>query len=148
MEPTKEPTMEEKPQAVIALCEEGDPEMCAFLGKEFYYGWNVPQDLDRALRYLTVAAENGDAISQFTLGFMYWSGRGTEPDLEKAYELFLQAAELDVPEAMYNVAKILLTKDFKKNRDEAMGWLRRSANAGYDAAYDMLSDLKNAGAGN
>ena len=148
MEPTKEPTMEEKLQAVIALCEEGDPEMCAFLGTEFYYGWNVPQDLDRALRYLTVAAENGDAISQFTLGFMYWSGRGTEPDLDKAYELFLQAAEQDVPEAMYNVAKILLTKDFKKNRDEAMGWLRRSANAGYDAAYDMLSDLKNAGAGN
>ena len=148
MEPTKEPTMEEKLQAVIALCEEGDPEMCAFLGKEFYYGWNVPQDLDRALRYLTVAAEYGDAISQFTLGFMYWSGRGTEPDLEKAYELFLQAAEQDVPEAMYNVAKILLTKDFEKNRDEAMGWLRRSANAGYDAAYDMLSDLKDAGAGN
>ena len=142
MEPTKEPTMEEKLQAVIALCEEGDPEMCAFLGKEFYYGLNVPQDLDRALRYLTVASEYGDAISQFTLGFMYWSGRGTEPDLDKAYEQFLQAAEQDVPEAMYNVAKILLTKDFEKNKDEAVGWLKRSANAGYDTAYDMLSDLE------
>ena len=142
MEPTKEPTMEEKLQAVIALCEEGDPEMCAFLGKEFYYGWNVPQDLDRALRYLTVASENGDAISQFTLGFMYWSGRGTEPDQDKALELFLQAAEQDVPEAMYNVAKILLAKDFEKNKKEAVGWLKRSANAGYDTAYDMLSDLE------
>ncbi len=137
-----EPTMEEKLKAVIELCEEGDPEMCAFLGKEFYYGWNVPQDLDRALRYLTVAAENGDAISQFTLGFMYWSGRGTEPDLDKALELFLKAAEQEVPEAMYNVAKILLTKDFEKNKGEAMRWLRRSTDAGYDAAYDMLSDLK------
>ncbi len=137
-----EPTMEEKLKAVIKLCEEGDPEMCAFLGKEFYYGWNVPQDLDRALRYLTVAAENGDAISQFTLGFMYWSGRGTEPDLDKALELFLKAAEQEVPEAMHNVAKILLTKDFEKNKGEAIGWLRRSADAGYDAAYDMLSDLK------
>jgi TPR repeat protein len=134
--------LEEKLKAVIELCEEGDPEMCAFLGKEFYYGWNIPQDLDRALRYLTVASESGDAISQFTLGFMYWSGRGTEPDLDQAYKWFLCAAEQDVPEAMYNVAKILLTKDFEKNKDEAMGWLRRSANAGYDAAYDMLSDLK------
>ena len=79
-----EPTMEEKLNACIELCEASDPEMCAFLGKEFYYGWNVPQDLDRALRYLTVASENGDAISQFTLGFMYWSGRGTEPDQDKA----------------------------------------------------------------
>lgn len=137
-----EPTMEEKLRACIELCEEGDPEMCAFLGKEFYYGWNVPQDLDRALHYLTVASEHGDAVSQFTLGFMYWSGRGTDPDIDKAYELFLKAAEQDIPEAMYNVAKILLTKDYKKNKDEATGWLRRSANAGYDAAYDMLSDLE------
>ena len=139
---TIEPTMEEKLNACIELCEAGDPEMCAFLGKEFYYGWNVPQDLDRALRYLTVASENGDAISQFTLGFMYWSGRGTESDQDKALELFLQAAKQDVPEAMYNVAKILLAKDFEKNRDEAVGWLKRSANAGYDTAYDMLSDLE------
>ena len=137
-----EPTMDEKLKACIELCEEGDPEMCAFLGKEFYYGINIPQDLERALRYLTVAAESGDAISQFTLGFMYWSGRGTEPDIDKAYVLFLKAAEQDIPEAMYNVAKILLTKDYEKNKDEAMNWLRRSANAGYDTAYDMLSDLK------
>ncbi len=84
-----EPTMDEKLKACIALCEEGDPKMCAFLGKEFYYGLNIPQDLDRALRYLTVAAADGDAVSQFTLGFMYWSGRGTEPDIDKAYDLSL-----------------------------------------------------------
>ena len=137
-----EPSMEEKLKACIELCEDGDPEMCAFLGKEFYYGWNIPQDLDRALRYLTVASKHGDAVSQFTLGFMYWSGRGTEPDIDKAYELFLLAAKQDIPEAMYNVAKILLTKDYKKNKDEAMAWLKRSANAGYDAAHDMLFDLK------
>ena len=137
-----EPSMDEKLKAVIELCEAGDPEMCAFLGKEFYYGWNVPQDLDRALRYLTVASENGDAISQFTLGFMYLIGRGTERDQDKALKLFLQAAEQGVPEAMYNVANILLTKDNEKNKDEALEWLKRSANAGYDAAYDMLSDLE------
>lgn len=137
-----EPSMEEKLNACIELCEAGDPEMCAFLGKEFYYGWNVPQDLDRALRYLTVASENGDAISQFTPGFMYWSGRGTEPDIDKAYDLFLLAANQDIPEAMYNVAKILLTKDFEKNKADAIEWLKRSSNAGYDAAYDMLSDLE------
>ena len=137
-----EPGMEEKLQKVIELCEAGDPEMCAFLGKEFYFGWNIPQDLDRALRYLTVASENGDAISQFSLGFMYWSGRGTEPDLDKALKWFLCSTEQGVPEAMYNVAKILLTKDYEKNKDEAVKWLKRSANAGYDTAYDMLSDLK------
>ena len=137
-----EPSMEEKLNAVIQLCEEGDPETCAFLGKEFYFGWNIPQDLDRALRYLTVAAENGDAMSQFLTGFMYWSGRGTEPDQDKALEWFLPAAEQGIPEAMYNAAKILLAKDFEKNKSEAMKWLVRSSNAGDHAAHDMLSDLE------
>ena len=137
-----EPSMEEKLKAVVELCEEGDPESCAFLGKEFYFGVNVEQDLDRAFRYLNVAAGSGDAMSQFLLGFMYWSGRGTEPDRDKALEWFLPAAEQGIPEAMYNVAKILLSKDFEKNRDEAVRWLIRSSNAGYDAAADMLSDLR------
>ncbi len=32
--------------------------------------------------------------------------------------------------------------DLKDLKDEALSWLRRSANAGYDAAYDMLSDME------
>lgn len=40
--------MEEKLNTCIQLCEEGDPEMCAFLGKGPYYGMNVPRDLDRS----------------------------------------------------------------------------------------------------
>ena len=134
--------MQTKLNAVIELCEEGDPEMCAFLGKEFYFGMNVDQDLDRAFRYLNVAAKDGDAISQFLVGFMHWSGRGTEPDQDKALEWFLLASEQGVPEAMYNVAKILLAKDEEKNREEAINWLKRSARAGYDTAYDMLSDFE------
>ena len=137
-----EPSMDEKLQKVIELCEEGDPEMCAFLGKEFYFGWNIPQDLDRAFRYLTTAAKAGDALSQFLLGFMYWSGRGTEPDQDKALEWFLPAAEQGIAEAMYNVAKILLDKDEEKNREEAIQWLEKSSDAGYGAATDMLSDFE------
>ena len=137
-----EPDMETKLKAVIELCEEGDPEACAFLGKEFYFGFNIEQDLDRAFRYLTVAGKNGDALSQFLTGFMHWSGRGTEPDQDKALEWFLLAADQGIPEAMYNVAKILLAKDAEKNREEAIGWLKRSANAGYDTAWDMLSDFE------
>lgn len=136
-----DPETEAKVQAIIELCEDGDPEACAFLGKEFYFGWNIGQDLDRALRYLTTAAESGDAISQFLVGFMHWSGRGTEQDEGKALSWFLLAAEQEVPEAMYNVAKILLHKDRENNLKEARNWLVRSANAGYDTARDMLGDL-------
>lgn len=134
--------MQTKLNAVIQLCEEGDPEMCAFLGKEFYFGMNVEQDLDRAFRYLNVAAKDGDALSQFLVGFMHWSGRGTEPDQDKALDWFLLASGQGVPEAMYNVAKILMAKDPENNKAEAIKWLKRSANAGYETAYDMLSDIE------
>ena len=72
---------------------------------------------------------------------MHWSGRGTEQDEDKALSWFLLAAEQEVPEAMYNVAKILLHKDRENNLKEARNWLVRSANAGYDTARDMLGDL-------
>jgi hypothetical protein len=136
-----DPETEEKLKVIIEACEAGDPELCAFLGKEYYFGWNLEQDLDRAFRYLNTAAEAGDALSQFLLGFMHWSGRGTEPNEEKALRWFLPAAEQGIPEAMYNVAKILLNKDAEGNFEEAKAWLVRSANAGYGAAEDMLSDL-------
>ena len=42
-----EPTMDEKLKAVIELCEAGDAETCAWLGKEFYFGWNIEQDLGK-----------------------------------------------------------------------------------------------------
>ncbi len=72
---------------------------------------------------------------------MYRSGRGTEHGPETALKCFLLAAEQDVPEAMYNTAKILLAKDFK-NKVEAIKQLRRSVKTGYDTAYDILSDLQ------
>lgn len=137
-----EPTMEEKLEAVIRLCEEGDPEMCAFLGKEYYFGMNVEQDLDRAFRYLNTAAESGDAISQFLVGFMHWAGRGVETDEDKALGWFLKASEQGIPEAMYNVANILMHKDPEGNLEEAKGWLIRSANAGYGAARDLISEFE------
>ena len=72
--------------------------------------------------------------------------RKTEAENDKERQIAEKLEELlqaEVPEAMYNIAKILLTKDFEKNKDEAIRWLKRSANAGYDAADDMLSDLEN-----
>ena len=129
-------------EEVIELCENGDPEACAFMGKEYYFGWRIDQDIDKAFRYLSVAAESGDSTSQFLLAFLYGSSRGTEKDNEKALELFLKAAEQGVPEAMYNAGCILLGKPGDEDRALGKKWLVRSANAGYDPAYSKLSELE------
>ena len=70
-------------EEVIELCENGDPEACAFMGKEYYFGWRIDQDIDKAFRYLSVAAESGDSTSQFLLAFLYGSGRGIHASTSK-----------------------------------------------------------------
>ena len=133
--------MNEEMQKILELAEQGDPAACAYMGNELYFGWNIPQDLDKAFRYLTTAAEYGHSTSQFLLAFMYGSGRGTEKNDELAFKWFLKAAEQGVPEAMYNVGCTLLHKDSEEDRALGKEWIIRSANAGYGTAYDMLSDL-------
>ena len=131
----------EKLQLAIEMAESGNIEAAAFLGNEYYFGWNqLEQDLEKALKYLTIASEGGDAISQFLLGFMYGSGRGVERNSDKAFEWFLKAAEQGVPEAMYNVARILLLSPDAEKQAEGKQWMIRSANAGYDAAQEYDFD--------
>ena len=133
----------DKLKLAIEMAEGGNIKAAAFLGNEYYFGWNeLEQDLEKALKYLTLASEGGDATSQFLLGFMYGSGRGVERNSDKAFEWFLKAAEQGVPEAMYNVARFLLLSPDAEKQAEGRQWMIRSANAGYDAAqeYDFDED--------
>ena len=49
--------------------------------------------MKRAFVLFKLAAEQGDANAQYTLGFMYRDGIGTKPDVKRAFELFTLAAE-------------------------------------------------------
>ena len=131
----------EKLKLATEMAENGNIEAAAFLGNEYYFGWNeLEQDLEKALKFLTLASEGGDAMSQFLLGFMYGSGRGVERNSDKAFEWFLKAAEQGVPEAMYNVARFLLLSPDAEKQAEGKQWMIRSANAGYDAAQEYDFD--------
>ena len=131
----------EKLKLATEMAENGNIEAAAFLGNEYYFGWNeLEQDLEKALKFLTIASEGGDATSQFLLGFMYGSGRGVERNSDKAFEWFLKAAEQGVPEAMYNVARFLLLSPDAEKQAEGKQWMIRSANAGYDAAQEYDFD--------
>ena len=123
------------------LAEDGHPQACAYLGSQYYYGWEIEQDYAKAMKYLTVAAEAGDGMSQFLLGVMYGSGRGVEKDLDATYKWFLAAAENGIPEAMFNVGCMLMKNDNEEDRARGKEWIIKSANAGYDTAADTLRDL-------
>ncbi len=123
------------------LSEEGNVEAIGNLGKDYYFWWTRKQDYETALRYLLTAGEHGDSDSQFLLGSMFSLGLGTKQNLDTALEWFLYAADQGVPEAMYDAAKILLSKKDEHSRTCAVYWMRCSAASGYDLAAEWLSEF-------
>ena len=55
---------------------------------------------EKAFQYCKFAADCNDTPSEFVLGTMYLSGRGCDPDADKAYLCFQHAAEHGSPEAL------------------------------------------------
>ena len=56
-----------------------------------------------ALREWTPLAEQGDALAQSSLGFMYEKGRGVPPDYKTAVKWYRFAAEQGYAAARYNL---------------------------------------------
>ncbi|CAI2179743.1 6689_t:CDS:2 [Funneliformis geosporum] len=65
------------------------------------YHEQIIQDTDAFLRYLTLAAENGNATAQFNLGRMYYAGMvGLNRDKEKGLQYLKMAALKNQPRAI------------------------------------------------
>lgn len=64
--------------------------------------YQIPEvhNYEKAFNYCKYAANCGDAPSEFVLGTLYLSGRGCEPDADRAYLCFKHAAENGAPEAL------------------------------------------------
>lgn len=63
--------------------------------------YQIPEvhNYEKAFNYCKYASDCGDIPSEFVLGTLYLSGRGCEPDEDKAYLCFKHAAENGTPEA-------------------------------------------------
>lgn len=64
--------------------------------------YQIPEvhNYEKAFMYAKYATDCGDSTAEFVLGTMYLSGRGCEPDEDKAYLCFKHAAENGAPEAL------------------------------------------------
>ncbi|MFL6795820.1 MAG: tetratricopeptide repeat protein [Xanthobacteraceae bacterium] len=89
-----------------------DPEAMRLLGMAEARGFNGKRNLPAAIAYWRDAAARGDAVARFELAHLYYQGIGVEPDSEKAYELFRQAADQGVLRAALALGTTLLAKGF------------------------------------
>lgn len=56
------------------------------------YGDGVPEDNELAVKLLTQAHDMGHTEATYNLGICYHYGYGTDIDLEKAFDLYLESA--------------------------------------------------------
>jgi len=93
-------------------------------------------------------ADQGDAVAQFNLGFMYESGNGVPENNAEAVEWYRKAAEQGISEAQYNLAHMYQNGEgVPENDSEAVKWYRKAADQGYSGAQYNLGVMYATGEG-
>ena len=87
-------------------------------------------------------AKNGDAISQYLLGFCYYYGKGSEIDKNKAHYWFMQSATQGIAEANYMLGKMYYLGDaVTKDIWESIKHYKIAARKGLSEAQCQLGYL-------
>ena len=84
------------------------------------------------------AADRGEMLAQYNLGFMYHSGEGGKQDIDKAIFYYQQAAEQDYDIALMKLSLLYQAGDgVEKDLDKAKELEKRAlANFGKSISYN------------
>ena len=89
-----------------------------------FYSDGETQDYEKAAKFLTLSAEQGNAMAQHRLGLMDFHGQGVAEDLAKAWKLWTQSAELGNPDSQ---RKLAFTYSKTGKHDQAFHWYLKLA---------------------
>ena len=112
------------------------------------YLYDQRQDYERAFTFYTIAAQNGDPISQYNLGVMYKDGKGVNKDIGEAIFWLEKASNQGLLEAQYltGLYYLFLQKDTKLYIDGTYWitayWINLAKNNINTAAKDVWEKLK------
>ncbi|MCB5205370.1 sel1 repeat family protein [Neorhizobium sp. T786] len=126
--------------------EAGHPACLNRVALMYYRGeQRVGQNYPQALALFARAAEAGDANGTFNLGKMYFEGKGTDRDIERALALYRQAGERDHVLALNTLGSLYKSGSQEGDLDKARGYFERSAQLGnalglYETALFHLHD--------
>jgi TPR repeat protein len=120
--------------------DKGNAEAQIMLGGKFFNGgMGLEQDLKRAVQLFEVAAAQGNAEAQDSLGVCYTQGQGVEIDHKTAVQWWRRAAEQGYPVAQCNLGNAFYEgRGVAQSHDEAVKWFRLAAAQGQ---LDALCNL-------
>ena len=110
------------------------------LGRRYLYGLGgSPQNIQKGLKWLKLAAEQGSLGAQMYLGNEYKTGWVLPEDEWEAFKWYRMAAEQGHAEAQYNLGFMYeYGRGVTQNDEKAVTWYRKAAAQGHaEAQYDL-----------
>ncbi|MBF0098863.1 MAG: sel1 repeat family protein [Magnetococcales bacterium] len=130
-------TEEDYYQTLITLADWGDAKAQHNLGALFLEGIEIQQDFQEALKWHTLAAQQGMALAQHDLATMYLEGLGVEEDPVQAAHWFRLAAEQGDAKAQNNLAILYATgQGVALDLIQAYLWFSKAIQEGMFEALD------------
>ena len=114
------------------LAEAGDPDAQTELGERYQGGYGgVRRDYAEAVRWYRRSADQGHALGQAFLGFMYSTGRGVRQDAAEAARWYRRSADQGHSLGQNNLGVLYRDgRGVSQNDTEAVRWFRLSADQG------------------
>ena len=129
----------EKGIALLTECaDSGDVIACYRLGKIYLESEIMPQNLDKAEKYLLLGEDN--EYTQYALAKLYLQEE--KYDIQKAVNYFEKSADKN-HWASYQLGRIYLfgAKDIERDKEQAIEWFTKSANDGNEYAQAILDEI-------
>lgn len=129
----------EKGIALLTECaDSGDVIACYRLGKIYLESEIMPQNLDKAEKYLLLAEDN--EYTQYALAKLYLQEE--KYDIQKAFNYFENCADKN-HWASYQLGRIYLfgAEGLTKDKEQAIEWFTKSANDGNEYAQAILDEI-------
>ena len=129
----------EKGIALLTECaDSGDVIACYRLGKIYLESEIMPQNLDKAEKYLLLAEDN--EYTQYALAKLYLQEE--KYDIQKAVNYFERSADKN-HWASYQLGRIYLfgAAELTKDKEQAIEWFTKSANDGNEYAQAILDEI-------
>jgi len=133
---------------VLRRAEAGDVEAQVLAGIALQDGKVVSKDVEGAVRWIRLAAENNHPIGQNMLGNAYAKGEGVPQDQQKAVEWYTKAAGQGYAQAQTNLGLAYFQGHWVAvNPVEAVRWFRLAAEQGNVDGQLCLGDAYGLGKG-
>jgi hypothetical protein len=133
---------------LVQAAEKDDPEAQYTLGRMYFNGFGVAQDVDRAHELFQASADQGHPGGQSGMGYLYLTGQAVELDDDEAVRWYRLSAEQGFAAAQANLGYMYQTgRGVAADTAETVRLYQASADQGYARAQFALGTMYQYGRG-